>query len=206
MSQKAILAAACALALATSYAADSAASFVFVNPDTSSFWRTARSRSVTVPVDFPEGATTATLSVTGVGYSASYVIVAPGPYTFQLPEAPTPAEENTYSLALSFDRGEGKTARLSLIAGLENGGAGSTRCVSQANRCWGKSKSQQMTLPVPFGTTSLVVNGDTVDTGLDGAQGFVTISALPVSLSLVTPDASYCADITKLPGLMILVL
>ena len=201
---KCIMLGACMVLSAAAYAAESAASFVFVNPETSSFWRTARSRSVTVPVDFPEGATTATLSVTGVGYSANYVIAAPGPYTFQLPEASTPAEENTYSLALSFDHGEGKTARLSLIAGLENGGAGSTRCVSQENRSWATSKSQQMTLPVPFGTTSLVVNGDTVDTGLDGAQGFFTLSGLPTSLSLTVSGTTYYADIVGLPGLLLL--
>ena len=201
---KCIMLGACVVLSAAVYAAESAASFVFVNPDTSSFWRTARSRSVTVPVDFPEGATTATLSVTGVGYSANYVISAPGPYTFQLPEASTPAEENTYSLALSFDRGEGRTARLSLIAGLESGGAGSTRCVSQENRNWGKSKSQQMTLPVPFGTTSLVVNGDAVDTGLGGAQGFFTLSGLPASMSLTVSGTTYHADIVNMPGFLML--
>lgn len=201
---KCIMLGACVVLSAAVYAAESAASFVFVNPDTSSFWRTARSRSVTVPVDFPEGATTATLSVTGVGYSANYVISAPGPYTFQLPEATTPGMENTYSLALSFDRGEGKTARLSLISGLENGCAGSTRCVSQENHNWGKSKSQQMTLPVPFGTTSLVVNGGTVDTGLDGAQGFFTLSGLPASLSLTVSGTTYNADIVNMPGFLLL--
>ena len=133
---KYIMLGACVVLSAAAYAAESAASFVFVNPDTSSFWRTARSQSVTVPVDFPEEATTATLSVAGVGYSASYEIAAPGPYTFQLPEAATLAEENTYSLVLAFDRGEGKTARLSVITGLEVGAAGSTRCVSQSSRSW----------------------------------------------------------------------
>ena len=201
---KCIILGACVVLSAAAYAAESAASFVFVNSDTSSFWRTARSRSVTVPVDFPEGATTATLSVTGVGYSAGYVIAAPGPYTFQLPEAATPAEENTYTLALSFDRGEGKTARLSLIAGLENGGAGSTRCVSQASRNWGKSKNTRMTLPVPFGTTSLVVNGDNVDTGLEGAQGFFTLSGLPASMSLTVSGTTYYADIVAMPGFLLL--
>ena len=201
---KYIMLGACVVLSAAAYAAESAASFVFVNPDTSSFWRTAKSQSVTVPVDFPEGATTATLSVVGVGYSASYEIAAPGPYTFQLPEASTPGDENTYSLALSFDRGEGKTARLSLIAGQEDGGAGSTRCVSQANRNWGKSKDTQMTLPVPLGTTSLVVNGDTVDTGLDGAQGFFTLSGLPASMSLTVSGTTYHADIVNMPGFLLL--
>ena len=189
---------------ATTFAAESPSAFVFVNPDTSSFWRTARSRSVTVPVDFPEGATTATLSVAGVGYSASYEIAAPGPYTFQLPEAATLGEENTYSLALSFDRGEGKTARLSVITGLEVGAAGSTRCVSQSSRSWPKVSGDRFTVPVPYGATSLEVNGTPVDTGLDGAQGFLTLSRLPASMSLAVSGTTYHADIVRMPGFLLL--
>ena len=195
---------ACALAFATSFAADSAASFVFVNPDTSSFWRTARSGIVTVPVDFPDGASSATLSVVGVGYSTNYLIAVAGPYAFQLPVADAPETENTYKLTLSFDRGASKTATLSLIAGLESGGAGVTRCFSQGGSGWSRAKDRRMTLPVPHDTTSLTLNGEAVDTGLDGAQGFLTISALPASLALVTPEAAYLADITHIPGLLIL--
>lgn len=201
---KYIMLGACVVLSAAAYAAESAASFVFVNPDTSSFWRTARSRSVTVPVDFPEGATTATLSVAGVGYSASYEIAAPGPYTFQLPEAATPAEENTYSLVLSFDRGESKTARLSVIAGLEAGAAGSTRCVSQSSRSWPKVSGDRFTVPVPYGATSLEVNGTPVDTGLDGAQGFLTLSGLPAVMDLTVPGATYHADVVRMPGFLLL--
>ena len=203
---KGILLGACSLAFAAVFAADSAASFVFADPDSSSFWRTARCSSVTVPVDFPDGATSATLSVAGVGYATNYSIAAAGPFTFQLPAATSPETENTYALTLSFNRGEGKTARLSLVAGLESGGAGATRCISQGGRGWSKAKDARMTLPVPCGTTSLTLNGEPVDTGLDGAQGFVTISALPASLSLETPEASYVADVTKAPGLLIIVL
>ena len=201
---KYIMLGACVVLSAAAYAAESAASFVFVNPDTSSFWRTARSQSVTVPVDFPEGATTATLSVAGVGYSASYEIAAPGPYTFQLPEAATPGDENTYSLALSFDRGPGKTARLSVITGLEVGAAGSTRCLSQGSRGWPKVSGDRFTVPVPYGATSLEVNGTPVDTGLDGAQGFLTLSGLPAVMDLVVPETTYHADIVRMPGFLLL--
>ena len=202
---KYIMLGACVVLSAAAYAAESAASFVFVNPDTSSFWRTARSQSVTVPVDFPEGATTATLSVVGVGYSASYEIAAPGPYTLQLPEATTPAEENTYSLALSFDRGEGKTARLSVITGLEVGAAGSTRCVSQSSRSWPKVSGDRFTVPVPYGATSLEVDGVPVDTGLDGARGFFTVGSVPTDLDLVVGDTTYSVSIVEMPGSLLFI-
>ena len=184
-------------------AADSASSFVFVNHDTSSLWRTARSKSVTVPVDFPDGATSATLAVEGVGYSANYEIAAPGPYAFQLPEATSPGAENTYTLTLTFDRGPGKTARLSLIAGLEDGAAGSTRCLSQDNRGWPRVSGNRFTVPVPYGATSLEVNGTPVDTGLGGAQGFLTLSGLPAVMDLVVPETTYHADIVRMPGFLL---
>ena len=202
---KRIMLGACVVLSAAVYAAESAASFVFVNPDTTSFWRTARSRSVTVPVDFPEGATTATLSVTGVGYSASYEIASPGPYTFQLPEATSLGSENTYSLTLTFDRGAGKTARLSLITGQENGGAGSTRCLSQGSRGWPRVSGNRFTVPVPYGATSLEVDGTPVDTGLDGARGFFTVGAVPTDLELVVGATTNSVSIVEMPGSMLLI-
>ena len=186
-------------------AADSASSFVFVNHDTSSLWRTARSKSVTVPVDFPDGATSATLAVEGVGYSANYEIAAPGPYAFQLPEATSPGAENTYTLTLTFDRGPGKTARLSLIAGLEDGAAGSTRCLSQDNRGWPRVSGNRFTVPVPYGATSLEVDGVPVDTGLDGARGFFTVGAVPTDLELVVGDTTNSVSIVEMPGSLLFI-
>lgn len=194
-----------ALALAaTTFAAESPSAFVFVNPDTSSFWRTARSSSVTVPVDFPDGATSATLSVTGVGCSARYDIASEGPCSFSLPAAANSGGENTYSLTLSFDRGEPKTAQVSLIAGQESGGAGATRCVSQESRVWSRVAGGHFTLPIPYGTTSLTLNGETVNTGLDGAQGFITLSTLPAALRLAADGTTYNADLDRLTAFMMI--
>ena len=194
-----------ALLSAGVFAADSASSFVFVNPDTSSFWRVPLSGSVTVPVDFPEGATSATLAVSGVGYSANYEITAPGPYELQLPEATSPGLENTYSLTLTFDRGPGKTARLSVIAGLESGAGGSTRCLSQESRGWPRVSGTRFTVPVPYGATSLEVDGVPVDTGLDGARGFFTVGAVPTDLELVVGDTTNSVSIVEMPGSLLFI-
>jgi len=42
--------------------------FVFLRPETSSFWNTATNNTMTVPIDFPSGATSASLAVSGVGF------------------------------------------------------------------------------------------------------------------------------------------
>lgn len=201
---KYIMLGACLALSAVVHAADSADAFVFVNPDTSSFWRTVRNGAVTVPVDLPEGASSATLSVTGVGYSATYSIESSGPFAFSLPAASTPGEENTYELLLTFSNGATKRARVSLIAGQEAGGAGATRYVSAGTSAWGKSKDRRITLPIPQGATSLTLNGETVDTGLGGARGFFTISTLPAALSLGVGETVYDADISRVGGTIVI--
>lgn len=55
-------------------AVESARTFVFLKPEASSFWQTAKGSRMTVPVDFPDGATSATLTVRGAGYQKSYAI------------------------------------------------------------------------------------------------------------------------------------
>ena len=92
--------------------------FVFLRPETSSFWHTAKGNSVTVPIDCPDGATSATLEVAGVGYEKTYGNLPGGSFTFTLPTADSPSTENVYDLTLTFDDGTVRTAKLGLIQGL----------------------------------------------------------------------------------------
>ena len=59
--------------------------FVFLKPETSSFWRTATNSVVTLPVKYPEGATSADLTVNGVGYSRMYADIPEGDFDLELP-------------------------------------------------------------------------------------------------------------------------
>ena len=65
---------------------------VFLRPEVSSFWRTATNNVVTLPVRFPEGANSATLTVTGASYSCTYENVPAGDFNLTLPEPLTLAE------------------------------------------------------------------------------------------------------------------
>lgn len=191
------------LALAAA-AADSAASFVFVNPRTSSFWRTVRSRTFDLPIGYPEGATEATLAVTGVGYSQTYPGITASSYELTLPEATGPTTENTYTLTLTFDHGEPQSTQVSVIAGLLDGGTGSTRCISPDVAAWTRCDSPRVTLPVPYGTTSLTLNGEPVATGLDGAQGFYTVPRLPADLVLTVDEQDYAVRLVMAPGCLLI--
>ena len=188
---------------------------VFTRPETSSFWNTATNNVMTVPIDFPAGATRATLTVKGVGYSAVYADMPRGTdsYTFALPAADSPQTENVYDLSLSFDDGTVRMAKLGLIEGLSPNAEGTTRCLAPANgRVWESVKGGRAVLPVPYGAEqiSLTVNGETrtEPTGLNGAQGWFALGVKPgdnVSLSMIANGLSYSASLHGALGFMLIV-
>ena len=188
---------------------------VFTRPETSSFWNTATNNVMTVPVDFPAGATKATLTVSGLGYSAVYADILRGTdsYTFTLPVADSPQTENVYDLALSFDDGTVRRAKLGLIEGLSPNAEGTTRCLAPANgRVWESVKGGRAVLPVPYGAEqiSVTVNGETrtEPTGLNGAQGWFALGISggdEVSLSMIAGGLSYSASLHGALGFMLIV-
>lgn len=168
--------------------------FVFLRPETSSFWHTATNNSMTVPIDFPEGASSATLYVSGVAYNHIYENIATDSFTFELPEADSEVTENVYDLRLVFnDSGSTvRTAKLGLIKGLSPDAEGITRCLAPTTgRIWARTTGRAV-VPIPYGTTSFQVNGVETPTGLDGAQGWFAMDVPEggVSLSLVAPGIS----------------
>ena len=188
---------------------------VFTRPETSSFWNTATNNVMTVPVDFPSGATTATLTVSGVGYSATYANIAKGTdsYTFTLPAAVSPQTENVYDLLLAFNDGTERKAKLGLIDGLSPNAEGTTRCLAPSNgRVWESVKGGRAVLPVPYGAEqiSVTVNGETrtEPTGLNGAQGWFALGIKggdEVSLSMIAGGLSYSASLHGALGVMLIV-
>ena len=177
--------------------------FVFLRPETSSFWNTATNSTMTLPIDYPAGATKATLTVSGVGYhTKTYPNLTDSSFELELPVPNSPQAENVYDLTLTFDEGTVRTAKLGLIQGLAPDAEGSTRCLAPAEgKVWNTIKKRAV-MPIPYGTTSFTVsvNGrQTVnDTGLDGAQGWYALKPAGgdnVSLSLVVDGINYVATL-----------
>lgn len=190
---------------------ESEPTFVFLRPETSSFWNTATNNTMTVPIDYPVGATSATLAVAGLGYRRDYLnITGVNEFSFDLPAATSPETENVYDLTLTFDDGTVRTAKLGLIQGLSPDAEGTTRCLAPPTaKVWSKVKGRAV-LPIPYGTTSFKVNDVDVDTGLKGAQGWYAISGLSggsnASLSLIANGVQYAASLIGGPmGLMLIV-
>lgn len=81
------LIAACA-ALSASASDRSAPALVYLRPETSSFWHTATNSTMMLPVDFPFGASSATLTIAGAfGYSQTIPDITASSVTVTLPEA-----------------------------------------------------------------------------------------------------------------------
>ena len=170
--------------------------FVFLRPETSSFWNTATNSTMTLPIDYPNGATKATLTVNGVGYNRVYSDLTGDSIEIDLPVPDSPKTENVYELTLAFDNGAApRTAKLGLIKGLDSGAKGSTRCIAPAQGNVWSTATDRAVLPIPYGTTSFTVGGEAVDPGLDGAAGWYAYGPLALgsseTLGLTTADGTY---------------
>ena len=196
----AILLAAC-LVSAAAYAepeATSASTFVYVDTAESPFWRTAPNNVVELSVDFPAGASSASLSVTGAyGFSMTTNNLSEGLFTLVLPAATSPETEDVYDLTLTFSDGTSRNARFAVIAGVSAQPEGVTRCVTPESSVRWSRVHERAVLPIPYGTTSFTIGGATADTGLDGAAGWYAYGPLALgssdTLGLTTADGSYAA-------------
>ena len=182
---------------------ESEETFVFLRPETSSFWNTATNSTMSLPIDYPNGATKAKLEVTGVGYSKVYENITSDSFDIELPVPDSPQTENVYDLTLMFNDGTVRTAKLGLIQGLSPDSEGSTRCLAPSEGAVWNAVKKRAVLPIPYGTTSFTmsVNGGevtNVDTGLNGAQGWYAIKSATgdsVSFSLVANGMNYAATL-----------
>ena len=102
------LAAAVAYAMALvafSAGLESPATFVSLRPRENSFWTTATNSTMSLPLDFPRSATSASLRICGVSYTNEIHGIVPlpsfsGGYVVSLPPAAKPKEENVYDRSI----------------------------------------------------------------------------------------------------------
>ena len=145
--------------------------------ESGSFWHTATNSTLTVPLDFKDGATSATLTVRGSTYMRVYEGITTSEFTFSLPPADDIEHEDVYSLSLVFDNGTELTARLGLPCGIKPGAEGSTRCMPERSARWPNTYGNGL-IPVPADTTALSVDGSPVTDetpGFTGAQGWLAL-------------------------------
>ena len=177
MKLKKMTAIAAGLALAGAAFASDTGDALLLFKDSGSFWHTATNSTITVPLDFKDDATSATLTVRGSKYVRVYEGITTSEFTFSLPPADGVAHEDVYSLSLVFDNGTEMTARLGLPCGIMPGAEGSTRCMPEGSARWPKTYGNGL-IPVPADTTALTVDGTPVTDetpGFTGAQGWLAL-------------------------------
>ena len=163
------------------------ATFVFLQPETSSFWRTATNSTMTIPVYRPKGAMKADLLVDGMQYAKSYNDITSDSVDIELPAPTNERTENVYTLTLSFDDGTVQTAKLGAVRGYTKSVAGVARCViPEESASWKKFKYRAV-LPVPHGMKNLALclNGaEPQPLETDGAQGWYGLEGIKRNDSL----------------------
>lgn len=189
--------------------------FLHVRPELSSFWRTADSNRIFLPVDLPAEATSASLHVVGVGYDKTYEDIPDGMFELELPAATSPDKENVYDLTLSFENDDTvRTAKIGVIENLQPvAGEVSARCrLSETGLTWRKTTSRTV-VPVPYGMTSITVTkagGEPSLVPLDGAQGWYAlgsvVSGSAYSLELGAAEGFLSADVLVCnPGIVMVI-
>ena len=138
-------------------------------------WRTAPGSHVTVPIPYPQGATRATLTVTGWRYAVTYPNITAAEFAFDLPSADSFEHERLYDLVLTFDSGAPVSTSLAVIDGYDATGSGRTRCLTRTDPAW-PQVSRMALVPVPQGMTSLRVNDLEVETSLGGEIGWQVLA------------------------------
>ena len=174
--------------------------FLILHTGESAFWSTATNSTVTLPVMFPKGASSATLQVTGAGCSATYPGITSDSFDLVLPAATETKQENVYDLTLTFDDGTVRSARFAVTVGATDGNEGGVPCrLWYGTSSWRRSVKAAV-IPLPQGTASLSVDGNTVYSDVEGSQGWYALGPLTrgVGYALTLTDqegAEQTADI-----------
>ena len=164
------------LAMAASASDVSECTLVSLRPETTPFWRTAPSNTVSLDLDMPPLATSATLTVSGLGYSKVYEGIAASPFVLTLPEATSVATENVYDLVLTFDDGTVRAAKLGVVRGVcTNSGSVTARCFPSSVAAGWSQAEPRFVVQVPYGADPVTVDGAPVESGLDGACGWLAL-------------------------------
>ena len=138
--------------------------------DATPFWRTATNATFEVRWDFPHDAASASLSVNGMNFNAVYDELTDDSIVLALPEPTNALTEDVYRLTLSFDNGLTQEAVVGVVRGVSAAGAATCRCVFNDIRF--AKAGRTSVLPVPAGASTLLIDGEALPTGLDGACGW----------------------------------
>jgi hypothetical protein len=182
---------------------------LFVDPAKSHLWRTATTNTPNIQWETPEGAVSATLSVESRYGAKSYDVTGEIAFELKLETPESPDTENVYDLTLTFDCGASNVVRrgqIGVVRGLGAfGAAGASADIRKGDAGWSKLRGNSAVLQLPAGSKTLAIDGEIVETGLDGAAGWYRWQGItsksgraPYELSLLTEKGELTADVIVL--------
>ena len=180
---------------------------VIVETDSFYLWRTATGGTMRVEWTFPLNATVAHLAVTGRTVKVSIPNIRAEYADVELPTPTSAKEEDVLDFTLSFNDGSVKTASLGLVRGRADGGGvtTSTACLASTNSVAWRRAAKHFVLPVPEGAETVAVAGETIETGLGGAAGWLALGPFANgSLVPVSADDASCNLIVQGDGMTLI--
>lgn len=190
----------------------SESAYIFLDPARSMLWSTIPGATMAVPVAFPNGATAATLIITGErGFYRNHLVQpadvnSQGLYNLNFTIPTKASDEDIYTFTLTFDDPQHttRTAKLALVRGVAQGDEAVARCLAPADDVdWNRLDRGRAVLPIPYGATSLTVNGTPVT--LNGTVGWHYLSARNAELEVTAPEGDFAAELIGFfPGSMLI--
>ena len=179
---------------------------VLLDTDSYYLWHTATGGTMRVEWTFPLNATVASLAVTGRTFKVSIGGIRAEYADLELPTPKCAKDEDVLEFTLSFNDGSVKTATLGLVCG-RAGSVGVTTpaaCLASTNAPTWRHAGKYFVLPVPKDAETVLIAGEPVDTGLDGAAGWLALGPYAGGTTVpVSVDDLACDIIVYATGLVI---
>ena len=176
------------------------------NPEQSFLWHAAPSGTFELRWVKPQGATSATLAVTGAHYSQTYENLTGESLQLSLPGAASPVDENVYELVLTFDNASTLRTTLGAVSTIGTASAAAS-ALDDTSREW-TCIVRPAVLPIPYGVERFEVDGVPTDTGLGGHAGWYLFQAAHAdthTLLAATSTALFEAEVTEVRGMTIII-
>ena len=182
---------------------ESADSLVFCNVDRTLFWSTATNNVFAVQTARTAKYAPESVDVSGPNGMSAHYEVAGNETVVVAPRPDDPESEGLYSL----QEDDGVPVSLAVVKGAVSGNSAEIVCRSGRSQ-WRTLRNKTVLLPIPYGTTELLIDGAIVDTGLGGAAGWYAWTPTgdgPWTLSLTVDGTIYQASVERKVGGFVLI-
>lgn len=169
------------MAVAVANATSSAPVHIYVDPGQYYLWNTVTGSTMRLEWTRPTAADYADLLVEGHKLRIEQKKITAEWIEVTLPELTETKDEDVLRLTLSFNDGTQLFTTLGRVCGVSSGGSPMkpVHCLMSTNGIPWRQNRRRYVITVPAGTETLMLDGDTVDTGLDGFAGYYAAGQFP---------------------------